>query len=84
MENLSKTSLRILELIYDEPLTLRDMEKQGVSRPTFLKFVNQAKKLGVIKTGELKGYYYILTKKGRKVLKYAKAIKKELERESEL
>jgi DNA-binding MarR family transcriptional regulator len=86
MENrkkLTETQLRILRLLSERPVTFRDLEEtHSISKPTFAAFARLAKELGLVQTGELCGYYYAITPKGRKILSLHAELEDELEREA--
>lgn len=68
-KRLTEKELTLLKAITERPLTFRDIEKsQGTPKPTFASFVRNAKRLGLIQTGEIHGYFYYATGKGRKVV----------------
>lgn len=68
-KKLTETQLKILRLISDRPVTFKDLEQtHRISKPTFAAFARLAKELNLVQTGELCGYYYAITPKGRKIL----------------
>ena len=66
---LTETQLALLKIIGERPLTFKDIERTSrIPKPTFAAFVRTAKGLGLVQTGEIHGYYYAITQKGRKVV----------------
>ena len=68
-KRLTETQLALLKMVCARPLTIKDIQLASrVPKPTFAAFARTAKKLGLVQTGEIRGYFYYATQKGRKVV----------------
>ncbi|MEW6329713.1 MAG: hypothetical protein AB1468_06410 [Candidatus Micrarchaeota archaeon] len=78
--HLTATHLRILKILAERPATIKDLqETYKISKPTFAAFARLAKELNLVQTGEICGYYYMITPKGRKILSLSAEIEEALE-----
>ena len=79
-KRLTETQFALLKVICSRPVTFKEIElARKIPKPTFAAFARIAKELGLVQTGEIHGYYYAITEKGRKVVLLSERMDEALE-----